>query len=106
MTRLKIGKTSDGKRIELHDDGSITLAHGFAINGVGDPRDKYKKRIYRDVSWMIFDELQLFDLSEVSLVIHAARDFAIKHFAASGDTSIEPGNMRYEMAKAVCEATP
>lgn len=83
--------TSDGKAVELYDDGSLTGAMGFAIKGSWfNPKPKNRERALR-AGWLVLGDVEFYSRSELPNLVKAAR------WAADRDGL--PGTMRDRYAK-------
>ena len=78
--------TADGKRVSLWSDGSLPWALGYAIRGSAHPRTEGQRSRALTAGWLVLGEVCLYDASEVSGLISAAR--------WSADRDGSPGTMR------------
>lgn len=67
------GKTADGVKVVLWDDGSITGAMGYELKGFRMVRPRTKRGVAVQAGTMFLDDLSLYDLSELGDAYKAYR---------------------------------
>jgi hypothetical protein len=78
--------TADGKHVCLWSDGALTWALGYTIKGSAQPRTSAARDQALRAGWLVLGDVCLYDASEVTALIKAAR------WAAARDGL--PGTMR------------
>lgn len=75
---MKRGRTADGMRIVLWDDGLITTALGGLLPKVGVARSTAGMEADLWAGWAVMGELSLLEFSELPRAVRAARALARK----------------------------
>lgn len=66
-------KTADDKVVKLWSDGGVTSALGTCLPGIGTAKSAFETKKNVEAGWLAFAEVELYDFSEVSALVKAAR---------------------------------
>lgn len=69
-------ETADGARLAIWNDGALTHANalGTYVRGLGEPRSNWSRHARRRAVMLVADDLAVFDLAEIPVVVKAAEN--------------------------------